>query len=202
MVKKVFLPMEEVRDGAFKLAEKIMKSSFKPTILYSVMRGGSYIANPISEYFIYHEKMQEKDGGKVERLKYGVIVGAQSYQDVGQRKKVKKVSFLPGTSKLTMKDRVLVVDDIIDEGQTIEAIIKKIEKETPLRLDQKKPLSERQIVIVSHDVKIGKDGKKIMPDYYINAWNVKDEAVWIFYTSHEMVGMEKDEIKKNYGHIL
>lgn len=48
---KEFLPYDQVRNNALKLAYKIHQDGFIPDVIYVSLRGGAYMANVISEYF-------------------------------------------------------------------------------------------------------------------------------------------------------
>ena len=50
---KIFVNPEDVRDDSFELTRKLLETGFIPTIIYASMRGGSNVANPMSEYFKY-----------------------------------------------------------------------------------------------------------------------------------------------------
>ena len=50
-MKKEFLPYDNVRNNALKLAHRIHLEGFVPDVIYISLRGGAYLGNVISEYF-------------------------------------------------------------------------------------------------------------------------------------------------------
>lgn len=190
-MKKIYIPMEKVRDDSLVLAMRIFEARVKPTILYAVTRGGTYVANPISEYFtlINHP------------IKYGVV-NAHSYKVIGKQEKVQIEGWIPKLESLTKKDKILLVDDIADKRKTLEALIADLEKKTPLRRDLDREIKERGIIIVTHDYK-DYEGKpsnpNTEPDFYMDKWVVKKgKNIWLVYLSHEMAGLSIKEIKKHF----
>lgn len=183
--------MEEVRNNSFKLAKKILESGFKPTILFAITRGGVYVANPISEYFKYVNK----------HVFYG-IVGVSSYDHENKPGEVVVNGWIPQLSSITENDRVILIDDIIDKGKTVEKLIEELEKNTPLKREIGIPISEKQIMVVSHDFKEylhEETNEKNKPDIFINHWKIDKEELWIHYDSHELMGLTEDEVKERYG---
>ncbi len=190
-MKKIYIKMEEVRDNSFILAKRMVDLGIEPTILYAVVRGGVYVANPISEYYSLIGK----------KVKYGVV-NAHSYKGVNEQGEMVIEGWVPPLKSITKNDKIVIVDDIADSRKTLEALIEELEKKTPLKRRLNKNLKENDIIIVTHDFKIyegAKDNPKTRPDLFVNKWFVKKgESMWIFYLSHEVVGMNKEEIKKYY----
>ena len=112
---KEFLPYEKVRNNALKLAHKIYKEdNFVPDVLYCSLRGGAYMANVISEYF----KIVRKDAHPV---LYAALV-ARSYSGVKSHSKVMIDGWTYPPERLRPGDKVMLVDDIFDSGDTINAL--------------------------------------------------------------------------------
>ena len=187
------IPMEEVRDNSFRLARTLVKENIFPTIIYAVTRGGVYVANPISEYYNYIGK----------EPRYGVV-NAYSYKGIGQQSKVVIEGWVPSLEDITEKDRVLIVEDVIDSRKSIEAILADIEEKTPLKRDVKLPPSERRILIAVHDFKLRydiEDMPKTRPDFFAKKWVIgsEEEKVWLNYLSHELVGLTEKQVMERYG---
>lgn len=193
MADIVDIPMEEVRDNSFRLAKALVKENIFPTIIYAVTRGGVYVANPISEYYKYIGQ----------ELKYGVV-NAYSYKGIEQQSKVVIEGWVPSLDKITEADKVLIVEDVIDSRKSIEAILADIEEKTPLKRDLGLPPSERRILIAVHDFKLRydiEDMPKTRPDFFAKKWVIgsEEEKVWLNYLSHEMVGLNKGQVRERYG---
>lgn len=184
---KEFLPYDVVRNGALKLARMIYdEDGFVPDVIYSSLRGGAYMANVISEYYRIAHKDQHP-------VLYAAVV-ARSYTDV--RKSTPRV-YVDGwtypPANLRPGDRIMLIDDIFDTGNTINALVN-------ILLDY--GVSRRNIKVVVHDYKYYtyKIEQPVQPDYWCRRFiiNCPDEDRWIHYLSHELVGLSEEELEQYY----
>jgi hypoxanthine phosphoribosyltransferase len=185
-VKKEFLPYDTVRNNTLKLAHRIYRDGFVPDVIYVSLRGGAFLGNVISEYF----KIVRRD----DRPAYYAAVVARSYSDVLLQDKITVEGWTYDPAHLRTGDKVLLVDDIFDSGHTINhlaAII--LEKGIP----------RHNLKVAVHDYKFFYDKSlqlPIQPDYYCrkHELSLKDEPQWIHYMSHELVGLQDDELEQHY----
>ncbi|MDR2709702.1 MAG: phosphoribosyltransferase [Elusimicrobiota bacterium] len=187
---KTFLTYDEVRNNAIKLADKIFKDGFFPDVIYVSLRGGAYLGNVISEYF----KIICKNTQPPRRPVYYAAVVARSYGDIGHSQKVSVDGWTYSPDYLRIGDKVLLVDDIFDSGQTLNYLANII-------LDKGIPRSDLKIAV--HDYKYFydlKDQQPIQPDYWSRRHDlsIHQEPTWIHYLSHELVGLTTREIEKYY----
>ena len=185
-MKKEFLSYGIVRNNALKLAHKIYNDGFIPDVIYVFLRGGAYLGNVISEYF----KVIQKG----ERPVYYAAVVAHSYTGVQESSKVKVEGWTYSPDYLRTGDKVLVIDDIFDTGKTINHLASII-------LD--KGIPRKNLKIAVHDYKYFYDRDKhlpFQPDYWCrkHELSVKDEDMWIHYSSHELVGLSQNELEQYY----
>jgi len=185
-MKKEFLQFDTVRDNAIKLAHHIYTEGFIPNVIYVSLRGGAYLGNVISEYF--------KIVRKGEHPVYYAAVVARSYTDVGKASKVKVDGWTYSPDYLRVGDKVLLVDDIFDTGNTINHLAKII-------LDKGIPRKDLKIAV--HDYKYFTDKDEqlpIQPDYWCRKCetSVNNENLWIHYMSHELMGLTEKELEDNY----
>jgi hypoxanthine phosphoribosyltransferase len=183
---KEFLQFDTVRDNALKLAYRIYSDGFIPDVIYISLRGGAYLGNVISEYF----KIVRKDSRPV----YYAAVVARSYTDVAQAEKVQIDGWTYSPEHLRIGDKVLLVDDIFDTGNTINYLAKVI-------LDKGIPRNDLKIAV--HDYKLfldKSDQLPVHPDYWCRKHEMRtnDESSWIHYMSHELVGLSREEIEEHY----
>ncbi|MBI2672787.1 hypothetical protein HYX19_00860 [Candidatus Woesearchaeota archaeon] len=189
---KKFVSSEDIRNNSFKIAGFLLTNEFIPTIIYAVLRGGVYVANPIHEYYLY----------KGHNVKYGVI-RVSSYEGAKKLDEIKIEYIVPELTAIKKEDRILIAEDIIDTRRTITRIIDEIETKTPLRRKPEEALRLKEVVIVANDYKEKehddwKIHKKTNPDFYANHWKKED---WVHYTTHELLGLNSEEIKKIYGDL-
>lgn len=144
-VKYLHLSWKDVEDLAEQLADSI-SASYRPDILVGILRGGATVAHLLSDFL---------------DLRTVYPIGCNSYVDVAKRFNVKVYS------PLALNDlsggRVLLVDDVADEGLTLEAIVEQ-------EIKPKNPLEVR--VATLHM----KPWCKFKPDYYIQMTDA-----WIIY---------------------
>ena len=186
MVKE-FLQFDTVRNNALKLASRIYNDGFMPDVIYVSLRGGAYLGNVISEYFkIVH---------KGEHPVYYAAVVAHSYTDVAAHSENIRIDgWTYSPDYLRVGDKVLLIDDIFDSGNTINCLAQVI-------LDKGIPRKDLKIAV--HDYKYFTDKQEqlpVQPDYWCRKHekSVNDESYWIHYMSHELVGLSEAELEKNY----
>jgi hypoxanthine phosphoribosyltransferase len=187
-MKKEFLPYDTVRNNALKLAYRIYTDGFVPDVIYVSLRGGAYLGNVISEYF----KLIRREKGQ--RPVYYAAVVARSYTGVGSAEQIRVEGWTYNPDYLRAGDRVLLVDDIFDSGKTINHL-------AGLILERGIPRQDLKIAV--HDYKFFHDkGDQlpVQPDYWCRRHDlsVRDEAYWIHYMSHELVGLSREELEKHY----
>ena len=186
---KEFLDYYKVRNDALKIAHKIHKDGFIPDVIYSSLRGGAVMANVISEYFKLVTKKE-----KIHPVLYAGVVG-RSYSDVHQHTKVYIDGWTYPPENLRPGDKILLVDDIFDSGNTINCLV--------TELMNTKGMPREDIKVVVHDYKYFtyyKEQLPIQPDYYCRKIEITkpEENMWIHYMSHELVGLTKDELNEYY----
>jgi hypoxanthine phosphoribosyltransferase len=185
-MKKEFLSCDMVRNNALKMAHKIYHEGFIPDVIYASLRGGAYLGNVISEYFkIVHRRSSP--------VYYAAVV-ARSYTGVGASHEVKVEGWTYPPEALRSGDKVLLVDDIFDSGQTINHLANIITE---------KGVSRKNLKVAVHDYKHfcdRGDQYPIQPDYWCRKHELSaaDEDIWIHYLSHELVGLSREELEEYY----
>ncbi|MDR3284754.1 MAG: phosphoribosyltransferase [Treponema sp.] len=183
---KEFLPYDQVRNDALRLAYRICKDGFIPDVIYVSLRGGAYMGNVISEYF----KLARKDAHPV---LYAAVV-ARSYSDIRKQDRVKIDGWTYSPEYLRHGDKILLVDDIFDTGRTINHLVEVL-------LDRGIPRDDIKVAV--HDYKYcayKTEQLPIQPDYWCRKFEIVDPAkdCWIHYLSHELIGLTKAELEEYY----
>ena len=186
---KEFLPYETVRNDALKIAHKIFQDGFIPDVIYASLRGGAYMANVISEYF---KILASKE--KFHPVLYAGVV-ARSYSDVANHTQVFIDGWTYPPQNLRPGDKILLIDDIFDSGNTINCLVKE--------LMNSRGIPREDIKVVVHDYKYFtyyKEQLEIQPDYWCRRFDITkpEENRWIHYMSHELVGLSNEELEENY----
>jgi len=136
------------------LAEKIVASSYTPDVLVGILRGGATVAHLLSDvlglYRIYP-------------------IGCSSYVDVGKKEELRIYS--PLAIKDLSGKRVLVVDDVADDGGTLKGVVE-------FEILPRNPLEVKTATLHM------KPWCRFKPDYYVEITDA-----WIIYPweRHEVV---------------
>ncbi|MEM4021520.1 MAG: phosphoribosyltransferase [Nitrososphaerota archaeon] len=144
-VKYLHLSWKDIEDLAEKLADSI-SAGYKPDVVVGILRGGATVAHLLSDFL---------------NIRTIYPIGCNSYVDVAKRFSVKVYSPL-ALSDLSGK-RVLLVDDVADEGLTLKAVVEQ-------EIAPKNPLEVK--VATLHM----KPWCKFKPDYYVQMTDA-----WIIY---------------------
>lgn len=188
-MEKQFLDYNTIRNNALKVAHKIHMDGFIPDVIYCSLRGGAYMANVISEYFKIITKKE-----KLHPSLYAGVVG-RSYSDIHQHTKVFIDGWTYPPENLRPGDKILLVDDIFDSGNTINCLVQE--------LMNTKGMPRSDIKVVVHDYKYFtyyKEQLPIQPDYWCRKIEINkpEDNLWIHYLSHELVGLTKEELEEYY----
>jgi hypoxanthine phosphoribosyltransferase len=184
---KEFIPYTIVRNNSIKLAHRIHETGFIPDVIYLSLRGGAYLGNIVSEYF----KLVRKDTRPV----FYAAVVARSYSDIKKQTQVMIDGWTYNPEFLRNGDKVLIVDDIFDSGNTINYLAEVIMRHGIPREDLK---------VAVHDYKnlsYLKEKPPIIPDFFCRKIDIPtpDDDVWIHYNSHELVGLTPEEVETYYS---
>ena len=182
---KEFLDYSTVRNNAIKLAEQIFRDGFVPDVIYASLRGGAHMANVISEYFKLVLKGRKP-------VLYAAVV-ARSYTDVRKNGAVRVDGWTYSPGHLRAGDKILLVDDICDTGNTLRFLVEEIMAHGVPRAD---------IKAVVHDYKrfAFREPLAVEPDYFCRAIDVRrpEDDRWIHFLSHELEGLTEDELEEHY----
>jgi len=146
----LILSWKDIENLTRKLAMKIKNSGFSPEVLIAIGRGGYIPARLLSDYLPNHNL---------------VSIRATYYKGIAKtQKEVKVIS--PSNLSLEGK-RVLLVDDVSDTGESLNAVKEKVMEKGP------KDLRIATIHMKPHT--------KVLPDFYVE----KTES-WIIYPWEKM----------------
>lgn len=190
-MEKISFGVEQLRSDWIKLTHKIVTDGFIPDIIYAALRGGSFGANIVSECF---KLVLPKDHKPI--LYAGVVAHSYSDYSIGVAGNVKIDGWTYSPDWLRPGDKILLVDDLWDSGQTLIALEKAL---------LSKGIERKNLKVCVHDYKVRNDLNNpsitaYIPDYYTNLIQVDSPETnpWIHYESHELVGLTASEREKLY----
>jgi len=108
-----FLSWSQYGELVTKLSDEVASGGERFDLVIGIARGGIPVAMVVSDRL----------GTKVD------FINVKSYTDVGERVKPRILTTI--TERITEK-RVLVVDDLVDGGETMETVTRYLETERPL----------------------------------------------------------------------
>ena len=188
---KEFITPDVIRDSALKLAYRMHKENgFIPDVIYVSLRGGVYMGNVFSEYY----KMVCKKENRRPVLYAAVVARSRAAQIPGEDTQVFVDGWTYSPDYLRSGDKVLIVDDIFDTGNTVNKLAHVI-------MDKGIPREDIKIAVYDYKVplykyKTGVKPLPIQPDFYCrkHELNSPEDETWIHYLCHEYVGITDDEI--------
>jgi hypoxanthine phosphoribosyltransferase len=170
---KFFIKSESLLKDSFQLAWNVYESGYKPNYIIGVWRGGAPVGIAVQEFL---SVLGVKSDHVAIRTSY--YTGIDSKKDSVQ---VYGLNYV--IRKLESEDRLLIVDDVHDTGNSISQII------TDLKKACKKNTPE--IKIATPYYKPNKNESKYKPDYYLY-----ETDQWLVFP-HELEGLSLEEIQKN-----
>ena len=170
---KLYIRSEDLLKDSFQLAWNVYESGFKPNYIVGVWRGGAPIGIAVQEFLSF---LGVKSDHVAIRTSYytGIDAKKDSVQVYGLNYVIRK---------LESEDRLLIVDDVHDTGNSISQII------TDLKKACKKNTPEIKVATTFFKPSQNKTDRK--PDYFLH-----ETDKWLVFP-HELEGLSSDEIIKN-----
>jgi hypothetical protein len=169
---KIYITATSLLQDSFRLAAQIHKSGFLPDFIVGIWRGGTPVGIAIQEYFEYVGVRPDH-----------IAVRTSAYAGIGQRSKTIRVHGLHYIiEEANAQNSLLVVDDVFDSGNSIEALLCELKEKMRLNMPQ-------NVKIATPWYKPGNNQTTLVPDYYLHMTDA-----WIVFP-HELAGLTYDEIK-------
>ena len=170
---KLFIKSETLLQDSFQLAWNIYESGFKPNYIIGVWRGGAPVGIAVQEFLSVL-------GIKSDH----VAIRTSYYSGIDQRNDSVQVYGLNYVIRqLESEDKLLIVDDVHDTGNSVNQIIldlqKACKKNTP------------EIRVATPYFKPNKNLTNNKPDYFIH-----ETDQWLVFPQ-ELEGLTLEEIKSN-----
>ena len=170
---KLFIKSETLLQDSFQLAWNIYESGFKPNYIIGVWRGGAPVGIAVQEFL---SVLGIKSDHVAKRTSY--------YSGIDQRNDSVQVYGLNYVIRqLESEDKLLIVDDVHDTGNSVNQIIldlqKACKKNTP------------EIRVATPYFKPNKNLTNNKPDYFIH-----ETDQWLVFP-HELEGLTLEEIESN-----
>ncbi len=170
-MNKTVLSAQDLLEDSFRLGVRILESGFKPTLIVAIWRGGTPVGMAVQEIMAYCGLDADH-----------IAIRTSSYVGVDQRGAVAVHGLDYIINKVCHDDRLLIVDDVFDTGNTIAAVIAEIRRRARGNTPE-----EMRIAVPWY--KPSRNETKLVPDYYL-----KETAEWLVFP-HELDALTPDEMR-------
>ena len=174
---KIVLSAQDLLEDSFRLGLRILENGFKPTMIIAIWRGGTPVGMAVQEIMAYC-------GVEADHI----AIRTSSYVGVDERGAVAVHGLNYIIKKICYDDRVLIVDDVFDTGNTIKAVM----DELSTRARGNTP---DDIRIAVPWYKPSRNETDLEPDYFI-----RETAEWLVFP-HELDALSPEELRSERPEI-
>jgi hypoxanthine phosphoribosyltransferase len=169
---KTVLSAKDLLEDSFQLGVKVLESGFEPTLIIAIWRGGTPVGMAVQEVLAYCGVESDH-----------IAIRTSSYSGVDQRGEVAIHGLNYIIKKIRHDDKVLIVDDVFDTGNTIKAVIEEIR----LRARGNTP-GEIRVAVPWY--KPSRNETDLVPDFYL-----RETAEWLVFP-HELDALTPEEMRE------
>lgn len=169
---KTVLSAQDLLHDSFRLGLDVLESGFRPTMIIAIWRGGTPVGMALQEILAYCGVESDH-----------IAIRTSSYVGVDQRGAVAVHGLNYIIKKICHDDRVLIVDDVFDTGNTIAAVIGELKR----RCRDNTPTDMR---IAVPWYKPSRNETDLEPDYFI-----RETAEWLVFP-HELDSLSPEELRE------
>jgi len=174
MLQKTYLDAQQLLEDSFRLAAMVIKSDFRPSFIVAIWRGGAPMGIAVQELLAHYGI--ESDHIAIRTSSY------HSIDDQAATVQVYSMNYL--IKNITQEDRLLIVDDVYDTGQSITAVI-----ETIHRLARKNAPHDIRVAVPYFKPSRNQSGRE--PDYYLH-----ETEDWLKFP-HSLEGLTAAEVQEH-----
>lgn len=169
---KTYISAQALLEESFLLGSKILKSGFRPTMIMAIWRGGTPVGMAVQEMLYYFGVDADH-----------IAIRTSSYRGIDQQDATVRVLGLDYiVEKICHDDRLLIVDDVFDSGNSIDAVIRELRQRTRANMPE-------DVRIAVPWYKPARNRTELTPDY----WNHETDDWLVF--PHEILGLTDQEMR-------
>ncbi len=169
---KTVLSARDLLEDSFELGVKILESGFEPTMIIAIWRGGTPVGMAVQEVLAYC-------GVETDHI----AIRTSSYTGVEQRGEVAVHGLNYIIKKISRDDRVLIIDDVFDTGNTIKAVVEEIRRRA-------RGNAPEEIRTAVPWYKPTRNETDLEPDFYL-----RETARWLVFP-HELDALTPEEMRE------
>ena len=170
MNKNIFTAQDLLEDS-FRLGLDVLESGFEPTMIIAIWRGGTPVGMAVQEILAYCGVDADH-----------IAIRTSSYSGIDKRGAVAVHGLNYVIKKICHDDRVLIVDDVFDTGNTIVAVIEEIRKRA-------RDNTPEDIRVAVPWFKPERNQTDTTPDFYL-----RETSDWLVFP-HEIDGVTVEELE-------
>ena len=168
---KTVISAQDLLEDSVELGIKILESDFRPTMIIAIWRGGTPVGMAVQEVLSYCGVESDH-----------IAIRTSSYVGVDQRGAVAVHGLNYIVKKICHDDRVLIVDDVFDTGNTIAAVIEEISSRA-------RGNTPEDIRIAVPWFKPSRNETDLVPDYFL-----RETSEWLVFP-HELDALTPEELR-------
>ncbi|MDJ0940156.1 MAG: phosphoribosyltransferase family protein [Woeseiaceae bacterium] len=169
---KTVLSAQRLLEDSFELGLKILEDGFRPTLIIAIWRGGTPVGMAVQEILAYAGVESDH-----------IAIRTSSYHGVDARGEVAVHGLNYIIKKICHDDRVLIVDDVFDTGNTIVAVIEELKRRA-------RGNTPEDIRVAVPWYKPTRNETDYVPDYYVH-----ETAEWLVFP-HELDALTPEELRE------
>ncbi len=170
-MEKTVLSAQDLLEDSFRLGLDVLESGFRPTLIIAIWRGGTPVGLAVQEILDYCGVESDH-----------IAIRTSSYVGVDERGAVAVHGLNYIIKKICHDDRLLIVDDVFDTGNTIVAVIDELR-------NRARDNTPDDIRVAVPWYKPSRNQTDLVPDYYIH-----ETAEWLVFP-HELDALTPDELR-------
>ncbi|MGI9249209.1 MAG: phosphoribosyltransferase [Woeseiaceae bacterium] len=174
---KTVLSAQELLEDSIELGIKVLESGFEPTMIIAIWRGGTPVGMAVQEVLTYCGVASDH-----------IAIRTSSYVGVDARGAVAVHGLNYIIKKICHDDRVLIVDDVFDTGNTIAAVINELS-------GRARGNTPEDIRIAVPWFKPSRNETDLVPDYFLH-----ETGEWLVFP-HELDALTPEELRKHRPEI-
>ncbi|HAF74673.1 MAG TPA: hypoxanthine phosphoribosyltransferase, partial [Gammaproteobacteria bacterium] len=171
-MEKTYISASELLRDSFLLGRQIIETEFRPDFIVGVWRGGTPVGIAVQELLDYAGIVTDHVAIRTSYYR-GIADTADSVQVHG-------LGYL--IRKLNRENKLLIVDDVLDSGRSIEAIIDELKSRCRRNLPE-----DLRVATVWYKPAKSETGR--VPDFYVH-----ETDQWLVFP-HELQGLTVDEVQ-------
>jgi hypoxanthine phosphoribosyltransferase len=167
---KIVLTAKDLLEDSFRLGVKILESGFEPTLIVAIWRGGTPVGMAVQEILAYCGVDADH-----------IAIRTSSYDGIERRDAVAVHGLDYIINKVRFDDRLLIVDDVFDTGNTIAAVCEEIRRRARGNTPE-----DMRIAVPWY--KPTRNETNLVPDYFLH-----ETAEWLVFP-HELDALTTEEL--------